>query len=102
MGSISHHIMPLVINSFGGGHTSTHPYIHLHRNNSKKPGARAGLPAACAWFKNTFGIQSAVKYSRIIPESEYMSILVTTRSDIRMQPRLSILKKHYSGHIIAS
>ena len=28
IGSISHHIMPLVINSFGGGHTNTHAYRH--------------------------------------------------------------------------
>jgi len=27
-GSISHHIMPLVINSLGGGHTHTHTYSH--------------------------------------------------------------------------
>ena len=45
MGSISHHITPLVINSLGGGHT--HTRIHPHRNNTKKPGARwpkAGAP----------------------------------------------------------
>ena len=34
-GSISHHIMPLVINSLGGGHMHTHAYRCLHRNNSK-------------------------------------------------------------------
>ena len=38
MGSISHHITPLVVNSFGGRHT--HIYRHLHRNNFKKPGMR--------------------------------------------------------------
>ena len=32
MGSISHHIMPLVINSLGGGliHMNVHAYIHRH------------------------------------------------------------------------
>ena len=32
MGSISHHIMPLVINSLGGGHThvNTHTYAYRH------------------------------------------------------------------------
>ena len=43
MGSISHHIMPLVINSLGGGHTHTHAYIRTEtilRNQ------------ACTWFKN--------------------------------------------------
>ena len=44
MGSISHHIMPLVINSLGA---NTH--THLHRNSFKKPGTRQ--PAG-AWFKN--------------------------------------------------
>ena len=46
MGSISHHITSLVINSLGGGHTHTHTYIYilkfLDRSNSKKPG-RPGL-----------------------------------------------------------
>ena len=41
MGSISHHISPLVINSLGGGHTHTHTSIQTFadRSNSKKPGA---------------------------------------------------------------
>ena len=36
--SISCHITSLVINSLGGGHTNTHTYRCLHRNNFKKPG----------------------------------------------------------------
>ena len=42
MGSISHHIAPLVISSLGGGHTHTHKHIYRrpHRNNFKKPGMR--------------------------------------------------------------
>ena len=50
MGFISHHITPLVINSFGNGHTHTHTHAHTddpHRINFKKPGARwpmAGTP----------------------------------------------------------
>ena len=50
MGSISHHITPLVINSLRGGHTHTHTQTHMHtfvdRSNSKKPGTRR--PQACA------------------------------------------------------
>ena len=50
--SISRHIMLLVINSLGGGHTHTHAHkhtcIHLRiESNSKKPGTRrlaAGAP----------------------------------------------------------
>ena len=52
MGSISSHIMPLVINTLRGGdthtqththkhtqtHTQTHTYRCPHRNNFKKPG----------------------------------------------------------------
>ena len=48
MGSISHHIMPLVINSLGGRHTHMHTYRCAHRNNFKKPGHRP----VHAWFKN--------------------------------------------------
>ena len=42
MGSISHHIMPLVINSLGGGQTHTRKHTHTRiqtfadRRNSKK------------------------------------------------------------------
>ena len=43
MGSISHHITPLVIDSLGGGHTHTHTQTRIQkfadRSNSKKPGA---------------------------------------------------------------
>ena len=63
MGSISHHIMPLVINSLGGGHTHTqthtracackHTCTHtfVDRSNSKKLG-KAGAPG----LKNIDGL----------------------------------------------
>ena len=53
MGSILHHITPLVINSLGGGDTHTHARIQTFgdRSNSKKPGAHR---PAHAWFKNFF------------------------------------------------
>ena len=39
IGSISHHIMPLVINSLGADtQTHTHIQIFADRSNSKKPG----------------------------------------------------------------
>ena len=46
MRSISRHIMPLVINSLGGGHIRTYTHINmhtddLHRINFKKPGELA-------------------------------------------------------------
>ena len=57
IGSISHHITPLVINSLGGRHTHTYTHTHAHththtnthtdirrQSNSKKPGMR--WPAA--------------------------------------------------------
>ena len=57
MGSISHHIMPLVINSLRGGHThaTTHKslQIFVDRSNSKKPGA---CQPACTWLKKKVGI----------------------------------------------
>ena len=46
MGSISHHITPLVIDSLGADthiHTHTHTHTHIQkfadRSNTKKPGA---------------------------------------------------------------
>ena len=44
------------------------------------------------------------KSSRIIPGSECMNRLVTTRSDIRIRPRGLAYRTHwyYTGHIIAS
>ena len=64
MGSISHHITPLVINSLGGRHThtQTHTRKHTHANTHTrilsrteailKNQAHAGLWPACTWFKN--------------------------------------------------
>ena len=53
--------------------------------------------------KSTLGVKNDMaKLSRIMPESECMKRLAT-RSDIRMHPRLSILKihKYYTVHTIA-
>ena len=50
MGSISHHITPLVINSLGGGHTHIQTFA-ADRSNSKKPGVRRLQPAR-SWFNN--------------------------------------------------
>ena len=36
MGSISRHIMPLVINSLGGGHTHTHKHVHIQMSTKKQ------------------------------------------------------------------
>ena len=50
MGSISHHITPLVIDSLGGGqtHTQTHTHTHTHTHTSQnyKPQVRDGAQAA--------------------------------------------------------
>ena len=47
-GYISHHIMPLVINSLGGRHThaTTHVYRHPHRKFFKKPDVHRLLSAS--------------------------------------------------------
>ena len=54
MGSISHHITPLVINSLRADtHANTHTHTHTHiqtfmdRSNSKKPGARQPEAGTC-------------------------------------------------------
>ena len=59
MGSISHHITPLVINSLGGGHTHTHTHTHAYIRTETilRNQARAGLRPARAWFKNGIGIE---------------------------------------------
>jgi len=42
-GSISHHIMPLVINSLGGGHTHTHAYRHRRQKQFQETSRTPGL-----------------------------------------------------------
>ena len=53
MGSVSYHIMPLVVHGLRGGHThaNTHACIQIFtdRSNSKKSGTRR--PVAGTWFK---------------------------------------------------
>jgi len=49
-GSISHHIMPLVINSPTGGHTHTHIQTSQTKAISRNQ-ARASLWLVCTWFK---------------------------------------------------
>ena len=48
MESISHHIMPLVIDSLEGGHTHKHTrtLTFTDRSNSKKPGAHRPVAGA--------------------------------------------------------
>ena len=67
MGSISHYIMPLVINSLGGRHThmQTHTHMHTHRRKHTQAYRRSwteailrnpvctGLRPAHAWFNNS-------------------------------------------------
>ena len=70
MGSISHHITPLVINILGGGHTRKHPRLILRteailRNQALRP--------ARAWFKKA-------KESHCDPELGLLEFLETHRS----------------------
>jgi len=49
--SISHHIMPLVINSLGGRYTHTHTNILTSRTKAiSRNQSCAGLWLPCAWF----------------------------------------------------
>ena len=56
MGSISRHIMPLVINSLRGRHTHTQTNTHAYRHSRTEAILRnqvhAGRRPALAWFKN--------------------------------------------------
>ena len=69
MGSISHHITPLVVNSLGGGDTHTHTHTHIlkftDRSNSKKPGSHQ--PVA--------GVRQVKKYNTELSESIKQQIL---------------------------
>ena len=77
MGSISHHITPLVISSLKGGHTHTckHTHTHTHtriqtfadRSNSKKPGT-----LACGW--RAPGLKIISPESLCITLSNYVAI----------------------------
>ena len=67
MGSMSPHIMPLVINNLEGKHTHTHTHTHIHththmqthtytyrlphRNNFKKSDIRRPEAGACLVYK---------------------------------------------------
>ena len=52
MGSISHYITPLVINSLGGGHTHTHTHTSILSRTEAiiRNQARVGLRPAHVWF----------------------------------------------------
>ena len=54
MGSISHHIMPLVINSLGGGYTHTNTHINMHTDvhtgTILRNQVSTGLWLTHAWF----------------------------------------------------
>ena len=54
MGSISHHITPLVINSFGGGHTHTNTHTDIRTETILRNQAHTGLWPVHAWFKNYY------------------------------------------------
>ena len=53
MGSISRHIMPLVINSLGGGHTHINTHTDIRTETILRNQAHAGLWPACAWFNKS-------------------------------------------------
>ena len=52
MGSISHHITPLVINSLRGGHTHTQAYRHSWTEAILRNQACTSRRPARTWFKN--------------------------------------------------
>jgi len=51
-GSISHHIMPLVFNSLGGGHTHTHTHIHCGQKQFQET-SHASTKCWCTLGLNT-------------------------------------------------
>ena len=66
MGSISHHITPLVIDSLGGGHTHKHAYGSSQTEAILRNQARAGLRPARAWFKMEVLLQTKVANSNLM------------------------------------
>ena len=81
---ISRHIMRLVIDSLGGGHTHTNTHTHTndpHMISFKKPGARCGQRA---WFKNLYDknihiqMMLVLVYSRAIQIDSFKPIMEAT------------------------
>ena len=89
MGSISHHIMPLVINSLRGGHTHKHTYRRLHRNNFNKPGA-----PPCGW--RVAGLKTDFNF--------YLEITgpAKTGAAVPFPPALERVKKITGCHLIST
>ena len=61
MGSISCHIMPLVINSLRGRHTYTNTHTDVCTETILRNQGHAGLWPACTWFKNTNTYKALVR-----------------------------------------
>jgi len=69
--SRSHHIMPLVINNLGGGHTHTHTYICIQTLRTKaisRNQSCASLQPAPAWFKKLHDIKCGLLFHSTMPK----------------------------------
>ena len=59
MGSISHHIPPLVINSLGGRHTYAHTHMQTHTQAYRRSQTRQYQETRCApGLKNSYNVSS--------------------------------------------
>ena len=79
MGSISHHITPLVINSLGA---DTHTRILSRTEAILRNQARAGHRPVCAWFKK-HGPTNTLGYSPVISGQD--QILYSTKDNLLFQ-----------------
>jgi len=73
-GSISHHIMPLVINSLGGRHTHTHAYSHCGQKQLQETNC---VLAEC-WCLPGLKIKRSVCISKGLNVTHYASIMLNS------------------------
>ena len=100
MGCISHHIMPLVINSLGGGHT--HAYIRTEtilRNQARATGRRVpGLKTFKGKIFCGFCIFSALlqKFSHVC-FLQYQCIHIIKANNCQFKPSLKLIRIEHGG-----
>ena len=95
--SISHHIIPLVINALEVGHTHTHTYRsrHVNQSNFKKPGAYrpvAGAPGLKIIYSASYVQRQLLEYRLRTGESQ--------NPDVPMHMKMTKLQIQYLDNLV--
>jgi len=80
-GSISHYIMPIVINSFGGRHTHTCTHMHTYRHYGQKQFQETSCVPGAPGLKRRIGIIKVLKQDE---DTGDLQILLHLRSLFRL------------------